>query len=875
MREELQKMIGDRKYPSSKRRSFLRRLSYVLLSVAIALSIGLFRQPYPTAAAENSPTISQTSPEQLLQQGQDQYAIGQFTAAIQFWQQAAEAFAAQGNALQQAKAFSQIAIAFHQLADWSQANAYLAGSLELLEGRTDLPAERLSVLGQVYSTLGSVFLTRSQPREALNAFEQAASYYQQTGDSQGQLQAQINQAQALQALGFYRRALTALNELQPRLMAQSDEGLKSQGLRNLGNLLRITGDFRQSEVTLQEGLAIAPDNTQEIAATLYSLGQTAQALGNPDDALAYYRQTVAAAPTQTLQLQAQIAQFSLLQEADRTAASALLAEIQPQLAALPVSRFSVYAQLNLAHQLIETRAAAASPQIAQGLAIAIQQAKALSDPRAESFALGYLGELYIQRQQIEDAQTVLQQALTLAEQIEADDIAYQWQWQLGQLARQQGDEESAIAVYTSAVNTLQRLRLDLVTINPDLQFDFREQVEPVYRELVNLLLTSAQKSARLSDADSQDKLVKARDVIESLQLAELENFFREPCLAVQQQIDQVVDNANAPTAVMYPIILPDRIDVILKLPNQPLRSYSTPIAQAELEAKAEALRRQVLLPYGLRDVQTLAAEMYDWLLRPVEVEFADAQVETLVFVLDGVLRNIPMAVLYDGQQYLVEKYNLALAPGLKLVDPKPLTGQRLAAIAAGLSEARHGFSSLDYVRAEVEQIQAAVDSRVLLNDAFTQETLETAINQTPFPVVHLATHGQFSSNLEETFVLAWDTPISISTLSRLLRNSEQNRQDAIELLVLSACETAAGDSRAALGLAGVAARAGARSILASLWNLDDETSAVLMDQFYRSLSQSSTTKATALRQAQLSLLRNPGYEHPRYWAPYVLVGNWL
>lgn len=868
-------MIGDRKYPSSKRRSFLRRLSYVLLSVAIALSIGLFRQPYPTAAAENSPTISQTSPEQLLQQGQDQYAIGQFTAAIQFWQQAAEAFAAQGNALQQAKAFSQIAIAFHQLADWSQANAYLAGSLELLEGRTDLPAERLSVLGQVYSTLGSVFLTRSQPREALNAFEQAASYYQQTGDSQGQLQAQINQAQALQALGFYRRALTALNELQPRLMAQSDAGLKSQGLRNLGNLLRITGDFRQSEVTLQEGLAIAPDNTQEIAATLYSLGQTAQALGNPDDALAYYRQTVAATPTQTLQLQAQIAQFSLLQEADRTAASALLAEIQPQLAALPVSRFSVYAQLNLAHQLIETRAAAASPQIAQGLAIAIQQAKALNDPRAESFALGYLGELYIQWQQIEDAQTVLQQALTLAEQIEADDIAYQWQWQLGQLARQQGDEESAIAVYTSAVNTLQRLRLDLVTINPDLQFDFREQVEPVYRELVNLLLTSAQKSARLSDADSQDKLVKARDVIESLQLAELENFFREPCLAVQQQIDQVVDNANAPTAVMYPIILPDRIDVILKLPNQPLRSYSTPIAQAELEAKAEALRRQVLLPYGLRDVQTLAAEMYDWLLRPVEAEFADAQVETLVFVLDGVLRNIPMAVLYDGQQYLVEKYNLALAPGLKLVDPKPLTGQRLAAIAAGLSEARHGFSSLDYVRAEVEQIQAAVDSRVLLNDAFTQETLETAINQTPFPVVHLATHGQFSSNLEETFVLAWDTPISISTLSRLLRNSEQNRQDAIELLVLSACETAAGDSRAALGLAGVAARAGARSILASLWNLDDETSAVLMDQFYRSLSQSSTTKATALRQAQLSLLRNPGYEHPRYWAPYVLVGNWL
>ena len=867
-------MTGDCRYPSS-RRSLLRRLSYVLLSVVIALSIGLFHPPNRTSAAENPPITSPISPEQLFQQGQDLYSNGQFSAAIDLWQRAAEAFAAQGQELKQAKVFSQMAITYHEQADWSRANTYIADSLELLEGTEAEPsAERFWVLGQVYSTLGSGYLARSQPREALNAFEQAATYYNRASDHQKWLQAQINQTQALQALGFYRRALSTLEDLQPRLMTQSDAALKSQGLRSLGNLFRIRGEFDQSEAALQAGLgfARAQDNAHEIAAMLYSLGQTAQASDNLDTALEYYRQTATLAPSSMLQLQAQIAQFSLLQETNITAeARILLGKIQPQLASLPVSRFSVYAQLNIAHQLIKTPAEFASSEIAQWLAHAVQQAKVLNDPRAESFGLGYLGELYLQRQQYEDAQTVLQQALTVAEQAGAEDTAYQWQWQLGKLNRQQGNEESAIADYTSAVNTLQRLRLDLVAINPDLQFDFREQVEPVYRELVDLLLQSAEKS----DAGSQEKLIKARDVVESLQLAELENFFREPCLAVRQQVDQVVDSASAPTAVMYPIILDDRLDVILKLPGQPLQTYSTPIPQAELETKAEALRRNVILPYTLREVQTLGAEMYDWLLRPLEADLADAQIETLVFVMDGVLRNIPTAVLYDGQSYLVEKYNLALAPGLKLIDPKPLTEQRLAVIVAGLSEARHGFSSLEYVRAEVEKIQETVNSRVLLNEAFTQESLETAINQTPFPVVHLATHGQFSSNLEETFVLAWDMPIEIDTLSRLLRSSEQNRQDAIELLVLSACETAAGDNRAALGLAGVAARAGARSILASLWQVDDETSAVLMDQFYKALSQGSMTKAATLRQAQLALLQTPRYQHPRYWAPYVLVGNWL
>ena len=124
--------------------------------------------------------------------------------------------------------------------------------------------------------------------------------------------------------------------------------------------------------------------------------------------------------------------------------------------------------------------------------------------------------------------------------------------------------------------------------------------------------------------------------------------------------------------------------------------------------------------------------------------------------------------------------------------------------------------------------------------------------------------------------LCWqDKPIEVTELSALLRKREQAREEAIELLVLSACETAEGDKRAALGLAGVAVQAGARSTLASLWSLDDESGAQFIGQFYRALSSNNASKAEALRQAQLSLLRDPNFRHPRYWAPYVLVGNWL
>ena len=101
------------------------------------------------------------------------------------------------------------------------------------------------------------------------------------------------------------------------------------------------------------------------------------------------------------------------------------------------------------------------------------------------------------------------------------------------------------------------------------------------------------------------------------------------------------------------------------------------------------------------------------------------------------------------------------------------------------------------------------------------------------------------------------------------------REEPLELLLLSACETAAGDDRAALGLAGVAIRAGARSAIGSLWSIADASTSQLVVEFYQQWQDPTVSKAVALQRAQTMLLASREYAHPFYWSPFLLISNWL
>ena len=503
------------------------------------------------------------------------------------------------------------------------------------------------------------------------------------------------------------------------------------------------------------------------------------------------------------------------------------------------------------------------------LTTAVQQARELQDARAEAEAMNQLGQLYAANRQWENAKEVTGQTLVIAQGIDADDIVAQAAWHLGQILKQQGDMNGAISAYRDAVASLQSLRRDLVAINPDVQFDFKESVEPVYREFVGLLLQPMAGQKEVTQAS----LKEARGAIEALQRAEIENFFREACLESKPvQLEEI----DAQAATIHPIILADRLEVILSLPGQPLRHYTTNMSAREVEAVLIHMYSTLHPGYSDEERLGLSQQVYDWLIRPAEAELARASIKTLVFIPDGLLRSIPMAALYDGTRYLVEKYAVALSPGLELF-PQGLHRQELQTLAVGLTEARQGFGALPGVEVEVNNIASEVNAKVLLNQQFTRTSFQDQMKAKPFGVVHLATHGQFSSNPEETFLLTWDDRIQVNDFDRLFQNRERGTLNPVELLVLSACETATGDNRAALGLAGFALRSGARSTLATLWSVNDQSTAELMTEFYSQLTTKTAAmpKAEALRQAQITMLKNPLYNHPYFWAPFILVGNWL
>ncbi|MEL6880813.1 MAG: tetratricopeptide repeat protein, partial [Cyanobacteria bacterium J06607_10] len=407
---------------------------------------------------------------------------------------------------------------------------------------------------QAYTQQGTQLLLQSRPADALEAFTAATEHYITANDLPGILQSQIHQAQALQALGFYRRALFILTDLPVPLTEQADSLTKVTGLQLLGNLHRSIGDLAASQTALTDGLTAAQaiNHPDAIASLQLSLGHTAEANRDPDSALRSYQQATTSTDP-SLRLRAQLSQLALLNNtvvnstaADSTAtADALYRAIESTLTTAPLTRTTLNARLDFARQQLDHGQLATA--IADNLAIAHRQAQTLNDSRATAYALGYLGELYLSQQQLTDAESALQQALAIANDLQAPDLAYQWQWQLGRLYRQQGDISQAIAQYESATKSLDSLRGNLIAIAPDLRFDFREKVEPVYREWVDLLL-SEPTPAQTKSTTAQN-LTKARAAIESLQLAELENYFQEPCVPVSQQIDQVIENAASPTAV--------------------------------------------------------------------------------------------------------------------------------------------------------------------------------------------------------------------------------------------------------------------------------------------------------------------------------------
>jgi len=423
------------------------------------------------------------------------------------------------------------------------------------------------------------------------------------------------------------------------------------------------------------------------------------------------------------------------------------------------------------------------------------------------------------------------------------------------------------------------------------------QISP--RPLSSLRLNPEQLEAAIDRGDLADAVLQ----LEQGWKVQLDEYYLRVANTQILSTDQIAQSliqsnelSGERSALVYAISLNQHLEVILLLPNGQLIHHREPAAT--LETIAETTNE---LWAGFADRRSspqeylpAAQQLYQWIIAPLESELQNQQIDNLIFCLGRGLRSVPMAALHDGNQFLIEKYSASLIPAFNLLDRRPTRLSELRVLAMGASEFERE-TPLPAVPFELAAIARLWQAEVLLNEQFTVAKLREQRSTYPFGIVHLATHAAFNSrSVLNSYIQFWDRPLLLTQLREL-----QLLQPVVQLLVLSACRTALGDTSAELGFAGLAVQSGAKAALASLWSVSDASSAILMIDFYQNL-KIVPAKAAALQQTQIAMLQGrlnlensliqqtirdipvpPNFEnlgnenlsHPFYWAGFTIIGN--
>jgi len=729
---------------------------------------------------------------------------------------------------------------------------------------------------------GTQAFQRGSYEDAMGKWKEAARQYEAQGQLHLQSQALVAAARAAESLGQTRHALQLL-ELASALAQNEPNALwRATVLAQLGHayLTARQLDAASTHLTQARELIIGPSSPALTASLLNDLGILHALQNRPEEALTAFTDSIQIAQQAGLLLVALHARLNAARTnipLNRPMNSRLwIDQALDQVDVLPPSREKAIGLMNIG--LLYRRLLPSLPDLRAPLVLraagALQEAAGLAeqlgDARTLSFAFGHLGHLYELEQRLDEALSFTRRAIFSAQSVDAPESLYRWQWQLGRQLAATGKLDDAIVAYRQAAGTLQPIRPAVAVAAADSSWSDEDPIRPLFFEQADLLLQRA--SLTEEQLAITQYLLAARDAIEAYKTAELRDYFKDECVDALQARLMKFDSLAANTAVIYPILFPSRLELLVSLPSG-LTRYAVPIG-AEALTKEIRLFRRAVEKRTTREYLPHAQQLYDWLVRPLEQEFAKQQIATLVFVPDSALRTIPMAALHDGSTFLINKFAVALTPGITLTDPRPLNREKMRVLVTGLTNAVQGFPSLPYVAQEIETIRSLYSADQLMNQDFRTRRLEQELRDGRYGILHIATHGKFSTSVNDSFLLTFDEKLTMSTLDQLI-GLFRFRENPLELLTLSACQTGVGDDRAALGLAGVAIKAGARSALATLWFINDEASAELVSEFYRQLRNPTKTKAQALQRAQQKLLADRVYEHPAYWSPFLLLNNWL
>ncbi|MBT4836083.1 MAG: CHAT domain-containing protein [Methylococcales bacterium] len=647
-----------------------------------------------------------------------------------------------------------------------------------------------------------------------------------------------------------------------------------------GQLLFHQGKLKQAETTLKQAIELAQVNhllsieisaSSRLASVYFVSGELDKATQYFNDALNLMTpQTMPAIKVATLINLTRVHLFS--RQFQQARDSIQQAQLTLNTQAEHRQSLNFYFQLDyLIQQLPPANQQSQLNQRVKLLQTARLIAKKRNNQRAESNALGKLAQLYSSTSQLNDALLLNNQATHLAHQVTDANLLYQWYWQAGKILKQQNQIDLSINAYLQGVHYLQQIRGQWIKPVAGINLSFRQKLGALYFELADLLLSKARQT---NNVEQKSKLLKqALLTVEQFKTGELEDYFNDECVTASET-NLLNSQIELPkTAIIYPVLLKNRIELLVKFPSD-IKQYKVSVSLKKLSRSLRFFRKKLQQLHSPKGYLTHSKRLYQWLITPILEDLQQQQIDTLVFAPDSLLRTIPMAALHDGKQFLIEQYAISVIPGLTLTEPKPGQLKQGSLLMSALTVSSQGFDALTSVNHEIDAIQQIFPTSLLKDENFLLNNLQQKVSKKSHQIIHISTHGHFDHDVKNTFLLTYDDKLSINQLSQLIGLKKLQGQQ-VELLTLSACETAAGDDRAALGLAGIAIRAGAKSALASLWKIVDESTPILIQSFYQHLQSDNHSKAKALQQAQLKLLQHEKYQHPGYWSPFLLIGNWL
>lgn len=864
----------------------------------------------------------------LVELGIKDYNNGKFLNAIKNWQAAINQ--EQNNPSTTAIIHENLARAYQQIGDNQTAITSLSAAMRdygIIEN-TQQVGRMKSELAQVYSNLG-------QPRKAIALLcgnivdksqrngqarecipDSAVQIATKHNDKRGQVAALGILGEAYRLIGNYDQAIKYL---------QIGQQLAPQNFLLLNSL----GNAYKNRAQLQD---LQADSAKKTGIFTKAKELAQKSVTDYNQAREYFQISINQARDQKQVIAQMRGLLNLIQLSSQTNRSKILENdefnktVQEALtvfAVVPDSSTKVYGAIELAYlqpnskgtslfTYCPTQLVLPDAGILDLLQKSVVTSQNLQDNRLLSYANGALGH-YWECHQAND-KTALKTALKYTQaailaadhKLSAKDSLYLWEWQAGRILDKQSRKQEAIAFYQRAFNILEAIRQDILTAERDVQFDFRDVVRPLYQTLAQSRLDLIEAGA-IAGEQRRNELSAVVKTIDALRLAELQNYFGNDCILSAlnpQQVEELLQDNSAAfenTAFFSTIILEDKTGILLQLPNQATKfrwiedtNQQKPkiVSSHTLEQKIAEFRAGLIRKEDLVYDTTIAAQLYDWIIRPFAEDINPEKVKTLVFIQDGFLRSVPMAALYDSQQqkYLIETYAVATTPSLRLNTIKLRDRSTQKALILGLTETAtidgKSFDALSAVPDEVSAVKNIFPNHTsLIDQNFVPENFQQKLEKSTYPIVHIASHAQFGIIPEDTFIVTGNNQkLTISQLENSLRNIN-SQSDSVELLALTACQTAVGDDRATLGLAGVALQVGVKSAIASLWHIQDQSTSELVKTFYTNYRNQGLSIAQALQIAQKRMIHanqlppsegiNPSYNHPAYWASMIAIGNWL